>query len=83
MDIEYPQSSSQTRYTNETGTSKNPDKLVLGTHEKSNETLKISINYTSSKNYMIVILGLSTHASQLSLLNQSLLIQIQRSLQSV
>jgi hypothetical protein len=43
-----PQSSSQTRHTNETRISKIPDNLVLENHEASKGIEEISINYTSS-----------------------------------
>jgi hypothetical protein len=65
------QSSSQPRYINETRTSEIPDNLVLGNHETSKGIEEISINYTSSKKYMIVIQLLQTYASQLSLLKIS------------
>jgi hypothetical protein len=44
-----PQSSSQSRYINETRTSEILDNLVLGNHEASKGTEEISINYTSSE----------------------------------
>jgi hypothetical protein len=48
VDIDIPQSSTQARYINETATtSKNPDDLVLGSHEMSNGIQEISINYIS------------------------------------
>jgi hypothetical protein len=43
-----PQSSSQSRYTNETRILEIPDNLVLGNHEASKGIEEISINYTSS-----------------------------------
>jgi hypothetical protein len=43
-----PQSSSQTRHTNETRISKIHDNLVLENHEASKGIEEISINYTSS-----------------------------------
>jgi hypothetical protein len=44
-----PQCSSQTRYINETRTSKISDNLVLENHEALKRIEKISINYTSSE----------------------------------
>jgi hypothetical protein len=59
------QSSSQTRYINETIISEIPDNLVLGNHEVSKVIEEISINYTSSgevydRNTTIANLCLST-----------------------
>jgi hypothetical protein len=49
VDINMSQSSTQARYINENAsTSENPNTLVLGNHEESNEIEEISINYTSS-----------------------------------
>jgi hypothetical protein len=57
LNADDPQSSSQTRYTNETRTSEIPDNIILENHEVSKGTEEISINYTSSGKvkYMIVI----------------------------
>jgi hypothetical protein len=78
MDIEHPQSSSQMCYINEVGTLENSNILVLGNHEASNGIQEFFINYTSSGEMYDQILRLSTNASQLSLLKESLPIQIQR-----
>jgi hypothetical protein len=55
--VDILQSSTQVRYRNENAsTSENFDYLVLGNNETSMGIQEISINYTSSGKYMIVVL---------------------------
>jgi hypothetical protein len=70
--VDIPQSSTQARYRNENAsTSENLDALVLWNHETSTGIQEISINYTSSREVYVVVLQLSTHVSQPSLLKIS------------
>jgi hypothetical protein len=70
MDI--PQSRTQARYRKENAsTSKNPDVLILGNHEASMGIQEISINSTSSREVYDLVLQLSSHVSQPSLLRIS------------
>jgi hypothetical protein len=70
MDI--PQSRTQARYRKENAsTSKNPDVLILGNHEASMGIQEISINSTSFREVYDLVLQLSTHVSQPSLLRIS------------
>ena len=71
MDTEHPQHSSQVRTIDEAGTSEHPDPLILGNHEELHGVQEISINYTSSRELFDRKTTMSTHASQLRLLETS------------
>jgi hypothetical protein len=78
VDANDPQSSSQSCYTNEAGTSIVPNHLALGNHEMSKGIKEISINYTSSGEVNDRSTTIETYASQPPLLKTSLMIQILR-----
>jgi hypothetical protein len=68
VDINMSQSSTQAHYINENAnTLENTDALILGNHEESNGIEEISITILVLEKCMIIVLQLSTPASQPSL----------------
>jgi hypothetical protein len=70
--VNIPQSSTEMHYRNENAsTLENPDALVLGNHEASTGIQKNPLTILVSRKCMTIVLQLSTHVSQPSLLRIS------------